>query len=103
MAWRIAGATTYALEGSVFVGGAVIQWLRDELGLIRSAGESYEYAVKYRITVRGLYRPRVFGFGLLHIGCGGARHDLRIDTCGTQRTYRTCGAGKPLRIKPVIF
>ncbi len=35
---------TYALEGSVFVGGAVIQWLRDELGLISSAAESENFA-----------------------------------------------------------
>ncbi|PKO79768.1 MAG: glycerol kinase [Betaproteobacteria bacterium HGW-Betaproteobacteria-13] len=37
--WRYAGQTTYLLEGSVFMGGAVIQWLRDGLGLIASAGE----------------------------------------------------------------
>ncbi len=36
----------YALEGSVFVGGAVVQWLRDELGLISSAAESEEAALK---------------------------------------------------------
>ena len=38
-AWRIGGATDWALEGSVFVGGAVVQWLRDGLGLIRSSAE----------------------------------------------------------------
>jgi glycerol kinase len=41
-AWRLAadtGRTTYALEGSVFVAGAVVQWLRDGLGIIRSAAE----------------------------------------------------------------
>ncbi|HSS50708.1 MAG TPA: glycerol kinase GlpK, partial [Thermoanaerobaculia bacterium] len=42
-AWRLfgrsAGSTAYALEGSVFVAGAVVQWLRDGLGLIRSAAE----------------------------------------------------------------
>jgi glycerol kinase len=38
-AWRRGEETTYALEGSVFIGGAVVQWLRDGLGLIRSAGE----------------------------------------------------------------
>ena len=43
-AWRIAGKTTYALEGSVFVGGAVIKWLRDELGLISTAAETNEIA-----------------------------------------------------------
>jgi glycerol kinase len=37
--WRVAGQTTYLLEGSVFMGGAVIQWLRDGLGMIGSAGE----------------------------------------------------------------
>src|SRR3989475_3228394 len=40
VAWRRAGATTYALEGSVFIAGAAIQWLRDEMGLIKDAGES---------------------------------------------------------------
>jgi glycerol kinase len=39
VAWSIDGRTTYALEGSVFIGGAVVQWLRDGLGLIRSADE----------------------------------------------------------------
>jgi glycerol kinase len=39
VAWRIGGRTSYALEGSVFIGGAVVQWLRDGLGLIRTAGE----------------------------------------------------------------
>jgi glycerol kinase len=37
--WRIGGTTHYALEGSVFIGGAVVQWLRDGLQLIRSAPE----------------------------------------------------------------
>jgi glycerol kinase len=40
VAWQIGGATTYALEGSVFIGGAVVQWLRDGLGIIGSAAES---------------------------------------------------------------
>jgi len=40
IAWRIGGQTTYALEGSVFVGGAAVQWLRDEMGLIRHAADS---------------------------------------------------------------
>ena len=40
VAWQIGGATTYALEGSVFIGGAVVQWLRDGLGIIGNAAES---------------------------------------------------------------
>ncbi|QQE11463.1 glycerol kinase GlpK [Planctomycetota bacterium] len=39
VAWKINGKTTYALEGSVFIGGAVVQWLRDELGIISSSSE----------------------------------------------------------------
>ena len=39
IAWRINGELTYALEGSVFVAGALIQWLRDKLGIIKDASE----------------------------------------------------------------
>jgi glycerol kinase len=39
VAWKIGGKTEYALEGSVFIGGAVIQWLRDELKMIRDVAE----------------------------------------------------------------
>lgn len=39
VAWRIGEQTQYALEGSVFVGGAVVQWIRDELQLVQSAEE----------------------------------------------------------------
>tara|TARA_B100001057_G_scaffold143545_1_gene143264 strand:- start:11474 stop:12961 length:1488 start_codon:yes stop_codon:yes gene_type:complete len=39
IAWRINGELTYALEGSVFVAGALIQWLRDKLGIIKEAHE----------------------------------------------------------------
>ena len=39
LAWRTVGQTTYALEGSIFIGGAVVQWLRDGLGIIRTSAE----------------------------------------------------------------
>lgn len=39
VAWQIDGKREYALEGSVFIGGAVVQWLRDQLGLIRTAAD----------------------------------------------------------------
>jgi glycerol kinase len=39
VAWRLGGRTTYALEGSVFIAGAAVQWLRDAMGLIRSSGD----------------------------------------------------------------
>ena len=39
IAWKIGDRVTYALEGSIFVGGSVVQWLRDGLGIIRSSSE----------------------------------------------------------------
>jgi glycerol kinase len=39
VAWQIGGKTTYALEGSVFIGGAVVQWLRDGLGIISKSSD----------------------------------------------------------------
>jgi glycerol kinase len=39
IAWRLGNVTTYALEGSVFVGGAVVQWLRDGLGIIKRSSD----------------------------------------------------------------
>ena len=39
IAWSIGGKTVYALEGSIFIAGAVVQWLRDELGIIGSSSE----------------------------------------------------------------
>ncbi|MGA2751063.1 MAG: glycerol kinase GlpK [Verrucomicrobiota bacterium] len=39
VAWQLGGKTTYALEGSIFIAGAVVQWLRDGLGLIKSSAE----------------------------------------------------------------
>ncbi|UOB19198.1 glycerol kinase GlpK [Abyssalbus ytuae] len=44
IAWGLNGKIFYALEGSVFIAGAAIQWLRDDLGFIKSSGESEEIA-----------------------------------------------------------
>ncbi len=44
IAWGLDGQVEYALEGSVFMAGAVVQWLRDELGVIRSAAETEQLA-----------------------------------------------------------
>ncbi len=44
LAWRIDGKPSYALEGSVFMAGAIIKWLRDEMGLIATAAESEQAA-----------------------------------------------------------
>ncbi|MEZ5810124.1 MAG: glycerol kinase GlpK [Rhizobiaceae bacterium] len=44
IAYRLGGRTTYALEGSIFIAGAAVQWLRDGLGLIKDAGQSGKLA-----------------------------------------------------------
>lgn len=44
IAWQVKGDTYYALEGSIFIGGAVVQWLRDGLGIIKSSAEVEELA-----------------------------------------------------------
>ncbi len=53
----------YALEGSIFVAGAAIQWLRDELGVVSNAAESQEYAEKVPYTAGGYVVPAFTGLG----------------------------------------
>ncbi|MDE6401768.1 MAG: glycerol kinase GlpK [Clostridiales bacterium] len=53
----------YALEGSVFVGGAVVQWLRDELRIVRTAAETEEYAEKVSDTLGMYIVPAFVGLG----------------------------------------
>ncbi len=53
----------YALEGSIFVAGAAIQWLRDELSLLSSAGESQQYALSVADTAGGYVVPAFTGLG----------------------------------------
>jgi glycerol kinase len=61
--YRIGGHTTYALEGSIFVAGAVVQWMRDGLKLIRDAGSTEGLAAATR-TDHGIYLvPAFTGLG----------------------------------------
>ncbi|KXO24392.1 glycerol kinase GlpK [Francisella tularensis] len=63
IAWAENGKPTYALEGSIFIVGAVIQWIRDGLGLVRSAEDSEYYATKIDST-NGVYLvPAFVGLG----------------------------------------
>lgn len=63
IAWGIDGTVNYALEGSIFVAGAVIQWLRDELRIIDSATDS-EYMAKKVADTNGCYVvPAFTGLG----------------------------------------
>ena len=63
IAWGLNNKIEYALEGSIFVAGAAIQWLRDELKLIRSANESEDLATRVNDT-NGVYLvPAFVGIG----------------------------------------
>ncbi len=65
--YRLAGETTYALEGSIFVAGAAIKWLRDNLGLIGDAAESGRAAVRTGGDSGGVYVvPAFTGLGAPH-------------------------------------
>ncbi|HEV2177012.1 MAG TPA: glycerol kinase GlpK [Terriglobia bacterium] len=66
VAWRRSGATTYALEGSVFIAGAAIQWLRDEMGLIKDAAESGSIAASVADTAGVYFVPAFVGLGAPH-------------------------------------
>ena len=63
MAWRIGGKPVYALEGSVFMGGATIQWLRDELKIISHAAESEALAQSVTGTGGVYLVPAFTGLG----------------------------------------
>ena len=62
----LGGKVQYALEGSVFVGGAVIQWLRDELGLLKNAADSEAMAEKVSDTGGVYLVPAFTGLGAPH-------------------------------------
>src|SRR5699024_12227624 len=64
--WRRNGKTTYALEGSIFIAGAVVQWLRDGLDLIRDAAE-VEALARSEDDNGGVYLvPAFTGLGAPH-------------------------------------
>jgi len=66
IAWKINGEVTYALEGGIFIGGAVVQWLRDELGLIKSSDEVEELAAKVKDNGGVYVVPAFAGLGAPH-------------------------------------
>ena len=63
IAASVDGDVQYALEGSIFIAGAAIQWLRDELGVISTAAESLDYARRVPDTAGGYVVPAFTGLG----------------------------------------
>jgi glycerol kinase len=66
IAWRIGSRTEYALEGSVFIAGAVVQWLRDELGIIASSSEVEALAARVPDNGGVYFVPAFAGLGAPH-------------------------------------
>lgn len=66
IAWQINDKTEYALEGSVFIAGAVVQWLRDELKIIRSSGEVEKLASQVNDNGGVYLVPAFAGLGAPH-------------------------------------
>jgi glycerol kinase len=66
VAWQIGGRTEYALEGSVFIGGAVVQWLRDGLGLIQRSADVERLAASVSDNGGVYFVPAFAGLGAPH-------------------------------------
>jgi glycerol kinase len=66
IAWKINDKTEYALEGSVFIAGAVVQWLRDELKIIRTSAEVEKLAQQVQDTDGVYIVPAFAGLGAPH-------------------------------------
>ncbi len=66
VAWKIGNRTEYALEGSIFIGGAVVQWLRDGLGLIKKAEDIEKLAASVSDTGGVYLVPAFAGLGAPH-------------------------------------
>ena len=111
VAWQVDGRTEYALEGSVFIGGAVVQWLRDGLGLIQRSSDveapGHQRArQRRRLPGPGVCRPRRAALGSVcprHDDRHHARHDRRPHRAGRGRKHRLPGrptCSRPCRATP---
>jgi glycerol kinase len=66
IAWKLDGKVSYALEGSIFIAGAIIQWLRDELQIIKNAPEVNDLAAEVEDTGDVYLVPALSGLGAPH-------------------------------------
>ena len=66
VAWKVDGKVTYALEGSIFIAGAVVQWLRDGLGLIKTSAEVEQLAASVPDNGGVYLVPAFAGLGAPH-------------------------------------
>ena len=80
VAWQIGDEVAYALEGSAFIAGAVVQWLRDGLGLFKKSGEVEALAASVRDSGGVTFVPALAGLGAPHW-----RQEARGLICGIDR------------------
>ena len=80
LAWQAQGQTTYALEGSVFMAGAIVQWLRDSLGIIQKSCDIEKLASTVEHTDGVVLVPAFTGLGAPHWDS-----DARALLCGMSR------------------
>lgn len=101
--WVIGDQTTYVLEGSVFVGGAVVKWLRDQLGLITEATETEVLAQRVADTKGVYFVPAFTGLGSPHWDPY-ARGTLIGMTGGTKKEHivRAALEGIAYQVKEVV-
>lgn len=101
--WRVNGKTTYALEGSAFIAGAVVQWLRDGLGIITTAHEIEALAASVPDSGGVIFVPALAGLGAPHWRPD-ARGILRGITGGTTRAHLARAAldGIALQIDEIL-
>lgn len=66
VAWKVGDTTTYALEGSAFIAGAAVQWLRDGLGLIKKASDVEALAKTVKSSGAVVFVPALAGLGAPH-------------------------------------
>ncbi|MEM7699509.1 MAG: glycerol kinase GlpK [Verrucomicrobiota bacterium] len=86
VAWKIGDETEYALEGSIFIAGAAIQWLRDQLGIIASAPEVESLASEVADTDGVYFVPAFAGLGAPHWD-GFARGTITGLTRGSNKAH----------------
>ncbi len=86
VAWQVDGITTYALEGSSFIAGAAVQWLRDGLGLVHTAAEIETLARQVPDSGGVVFVPALTGLGAPHWNSG-ARGLISGITRGTTAAH----------------
>jgi glycerol kinase len=80
VAWKIDGQTSYALEGSAFIAGAAVQWLRDGIGLIKTSADIESLALQVPNSAGVVFIPALTGLGAPHW-----RNDARGQITGLTR------------------